>query len=202
MTSYKKPDFWALKAQKEGYPARSVYKLKEIDDKYHLFKPDIRVLDLGAAPGSWSLYILRLYAKSTVLLAAADLLPLSRRFDNGLFSRKDFFFIQGDFTDSVIKGELTRRGPYTTIISDAAPATTGSRTVDALRSLALAEEVLYYAKESLEPGGNLALKVFQGEGAAALLKRIRGQFDSAKSFKPAACRKDSFETYFIGKGKR
>jgi 23S rRNA (uridine2552-2'-O)-methyltransferase len=218
MASYEKPDFWSLKAQKEGYPARSIYKLKEIDDKFHLFKPGtnkpgspdqpslpgLRVLDLGAAPGSWSLYLLRNYAKtkSSLLLVAADLLPLSRRFDNGLFDQKDFFFIQGDFTDSVVKNELTRRGPYTALISDAAPATTGSRTVDTLRSLALAEEVLAYAEEALAPGGNLALKVFQGGDTAALLKRIRTLFDSAKSFKPAACRNDSFETYFIGLGKR
>ncbi|MDR2702318.1 MAG: RlmE family RNA methyltransferase [Spirochaetaceae bacterium] len=231
MASYEKPDFWALKAQKEGYPARSVYKLKEIDDKYHLFKPGtsrlvpglpepgIRILELGAAPGSWSLYVLRLYAKTgkpaalpggrsgsaenAILLAAADLLPLSRRFDGGLFDRKDFFFIQGDFTESAVKGELTRRGPYTTIISDAAPATTGIRTVDTLRSLALAEEVvLSYAEKSLAPGGNLALKVFQGADTAALLKRLREQFNNVKSFKPVACRSDSFETYYIGLGKR
>jgi len=218
MSSYEKPDFWALKAQKEGYPARSIYKLKEIDNKFRLFNPCLRVLDLGAAPGSWSLYVLRLYTKAgkanaliqgcsdsienAVLLAAADLLPLSRRFDNGLFDRKDFFFIQGDFTSSTVKGELIRRGPYTTIISDAAPATTGSRTVDTMRSLALAEEVLAYAEECLAPGGNLALKVFQGADIAALLKRLKEQFDSAKSFKPAASRRDSFETYYIGLGKR
>jgi len=221
MTSYEKPDFWALKAQKEGYPARSVYKLKEIDDKFRLFKPGLRVLDLGAAPGSWSLYVLRAktgkqiapvgksaapseggFTENSVLLAAADLLPLSRRFDNGLFDRKDFFFIQGDFTDAAVKSELTRRGPYTTIISDAAPATTGVRTVDTLRSLALAEEVLSYAEESIASGGNLALKVFQGADTAGLLKRLRELFDIAKSFNPSACRSDSFETYFIGLGKR
>jgi 23S rRNA (uridine2552-2'-O)-methyltransferase len=219
MASYEKPDFWAQKAQKEEYPARSVYKLKEIDDKYRLFKPEaaahklglpnlpgtglpgLRVLDLGAAPGSWSLYVLRRYAK-IILLAAVDLLPLSTRYDNGLFDRKNFFFIQGDFTDRAVKDELIRRGPYTALISDAAPGTTGSRTVDTLRSLALAEEVLAYAEETLVPGGNLALKVFQGGDTAALLKRIKEQFDSAKSFKPAACRSESFETYFIGLGKR
>jgi 23S rRNA (uridine2552-2'-O)-methyltransferase len=221
MASYEKPDFWSLKAQKEGYPARSVYKLKEIDEKFGLFRRDpkkspagqngkMRVLDLGAAPGSWSLYILRRYGgKSAVsqspsdcFLAASDLLPLSRRFDEGLFDRKDFFFIQGDFTTSAVQEEICRRGPYTALVSDAAPGTTGSRTVDTLRSAGLAEEVLGYADQCLAPGGNMAVKVFQGAGTAELLKTLREKFESAKSFKPAACRSDSFETYYIGLGKR
>jgi len=215
MSSYEKPDFWALKAQKEGYPARSVYKLKEIDEKFKLFPPlaDARVLDLGAAPGSWSLYVLRTYANkkrpapakngaAPLFLAAADLLPLSRHFDGGLFDREDFFFLQGDFTADTVRNELVRRGPYTTIISDAAPGTTGSRTVDTQRSLALAEGALVFAQNCLKPGGNLALKVFQGGDTAVLLKQLRKCFNNVKSFKPAACRKDSFETYYIGLEKK
>lgn len=168
-------------------------------------------MDLGAAPGSWSLYVLRLYSKTgkqpgqtenPILLAAADLLPLSRHYDSGLFNRNDFIFIQGDFTGSDIKDELVRRGPYTTIISDAAPATSGSRTTDTLRSLALAEETLSYAESCLKPGGNLAFKIFQGAGSDALLKQMRNSFDNVKSYKPAACRSNSFETYFIGLGKK
>jgi 23S rRNA (uridine2552-2'-O)-methyltransferase len=207
MASYEKPDFWSLKAQKEAYPARSVYKLKEIDEKFDLFRnPQKRILDLGASPGSWSLYMLRHYGKSAnqagFFLAAADLLPLSRQFDKGLFGGEDFFFIQGDFNDAAVREAICRRGPYTTLVSDAAPGTTGSRTVDTLRSLALAEEVLAYADQCLLPGGNLAVKVFQGGDTAELLKRLRKDFTSAKSFKPAACRSDSFETYYIGLGKK
>lgn len=215
MSAYEKPDFWSLKAQKEGYPARSVYKLREIDEKFKLFSPlaDLRVLDLGAAPGSWSLYVLRTYLNkkqpnsakngaAPVFLAAADLLPLSRQYDGGLFDHKDFFFIQGDFTADTVRNELVRRGPYTTLISDAAPGTTGSRTVDTARSLALAEEALNFAKNCLKPGGSMALKIFQGGDTSALLKQLREYFNSVKSFKPSACRKDSFETYFIGLGKK
>jgi 23S rRNA (uridine2552-2'-O)-methyltransferase len=207
MASYEKLDFWSLKAQKEGYPARSVYKLKEIDTKFSFFKSaksagkqGLRVLDLGAAPGSWSLYVLR--NCNAGLLAAADLLPLSRRFDGGLFDREDFFFIRGDFTGEPVREALQSRGPYTALISDAAPATTGNRTVDTLRSLALAEEVLGYAEKCLAPGGNLALKLFQGGDAAELLKQLRTQFTSARSFKPEACRSDSFEIYYVGLGKK
>jgi 23S rRNA (uridine2552-2'-O)-methyltransferase len=216
MSSYEKPDFWSIKAQKEGYPARSVYKLKEIDEKFKLFKTaySLKVLDLGAAPGSWSLYVLRTYANkpptsrapastpAAFFLAAADLLPLSRQHDKGLFDRKDFFFIQGDFTTEPVRNELVQRGPYTALICDAAPNTTGTRTVDTLRSLALSEDALAFAKTCLAPGGNMALKVFQGGDTAALLKQMRECFNSVKSFKPACCRKDSFETYFIGLGKK
>ena len=104
MADYTKQDFWQLKAQKEGYPARSVYKLIELDEKFGLFKPaqagaqkTFRVLDLGAAPGSWSLYIMQ-KLKKTGFLTAADLSPLSRQYDRGIFDQDNFFFIQGDIT--------------------------------------------------------------------------------------------------------
>jgi 23S rRNA (uridine2552-2'-O)-methyltransferase len=223
MTTYEKPDFWSLKAHKEDYPARSVYKLKEIDEKFNFFRPlppaGIRVLDLGAAPGSWSLYIVRRYGSlpgmavkpggstspvagppGAFFLAATDLLPLSHHFDR--LGGEAFFYVQGDFTGDAVRDELIRRGPYSAIVSDAAPGTTGSRTVDTLRSLALAEEALSYAERCLTPGGNLAVKVFQGGDTAALLKRMREHFTTARSFKPAACRGNSFETYYIGLEKR
>ena len=209
MTNYEKPDFWSLKAKKEAYPARSVYKLKEIDEKFHFFKfvrqAELRVLDLGAAPGSWSLYVLRRHGipgnnQKALFLTAVDLQPLS---ENSNFSdHKDFFFIQGDFTNSTVREALIRRGPYNAIISDAAPLTTGSRTVDTQRSLSLAEEAFSFAENCLVPGGNLAVKVFQGGDTATLLKRLRECFDSAKNFKPAACRSNSFETYLLGFGKK
>jgi 23S rRNA (uridine2552-2'-O)-methyltransferase len=224
MAKYEKPDFWSLKAQKEGYPARSVYKLMEIDEKFNFFKSarqagkpnsgSLRVLDLGAAPGSWSLYVLRKYGTTSknlkgFFLAAADLLPLPENPE--LQNRKDFFFIQADFTGSLARNELARHGPYNAIICDAAPPTTGSRTVDTQRSLTLAEEAISLAISGadnsssqvyLTPGGNLAVKVFQGGGTADLLKHLREFFTSVKSFKPEACRSSSFETYLLGIGKR
>jgi 23S rRNA (uridine2552-2'-O)-methyltransferase len=199
MADYKKPDYWQLKARKDGYPARSVYKLKEIDEKFGLIKSPFRVLDLGAAPGSWSLYVLR---KNRGFLAAADLLPLSREFDKGLFDNDNFFFIQGDFTAADVSETLLSKGPYSAIISDAAPATTGNHMIDAARSLDLAEQVIFYAENALASGGNLALKVFQGGDSAALLKRMKVLFETAKSFKPQACRGESTETYFIGLGRK
>jgi len=209
MADYKKIDHWQQKARKEGYPARSVYKLKEIDEKFAILKPirgeggslSMRILDLGAAPGSWSLYVLRKIG-ARCFLAAADLSPLSREFDKGLFDGGNFFFIQGDITTAQVREALFEKGPYSTIISDAAPSTTGNHTVDAARSLGLAEEVINYAENILATGGNLALKVFQGGDSAALLKRMKLLFETAKSFKPQACRGESVETYFIGLNKR
>lgn len=220
MGSYDTLDYWSLKAQKEGYPARSVYKLKEMDEKFGLFKgagkggkgvgtaqgglsavPVFKVLDIGAAPGSWSLYALRRMGRSGSLVSV-DLSPLSRVYDKGLFDGDNFFFIQGDITDSGVRAQLLERGPYHLVMSDVAPATTGNRSVDTLRSLALVEEVVSYAEAALASGGNLVVKVFQGGDTAEVLKRLRSLFATARSFKPEACRSESFETYYLGLGKK
>jgi 23S rRNA (uridine2552-2'-O)-methyltransferase len=207
MADYKRPDHWQLKAKKEGYPARSVYKLQEIDEKFNLFKPasrqpgqGFRVLDLGAAPGSWSLYVLR-KMRDSVFLVSADISPLSRQYDAGLFSGDNFKFIQGDITDAAVRDSILAYGPYNLIISDAAPATTGNRFVDTCRSLELAEAVVTYAESALASGGNLVIKVFQGGDVSELLKRLKTLFKIAKSYKPQACRSESFETYYIGQTK-
>ena len=211
MTDYKKPDPWQIKARKEGYPARSVYKLQEMDEKYGLLKPlrpgrPFGVLDLGAAPGSWSLYVLRKMAglspAAGPFLVSADLCPLSRKFDAGLFDGGNFHFIQGDITDPAVRSEILSRSPCHLIISDAAPATTGNRFVDTCRSLDLTEQVVTYAETALAQGGNLVVKVFQGGDTSELLKRLRTLFTNAKSYKPQACRSESFETYYIGLGRK
>ena len=214
MADYKKADPWQLKARKEGYPARSVYKLQEMDEKFGLLKPmragsAFGVLDLGAAPGSWSLYVLRKMSKLAnrseiggAFLVAADLCPLSRKFDGGLFDGKNFRFMQGDITDSAIRNSIIECGPFNLLISDAAPSTTGNRFVDTCRSLELTEEVVTYAETALLEGGNLVVKVFQGGDTSELLKRLRTLFRIAKSYKPQACRSESFETYYIGLGRK
>ncbi|MDR3249207.1 MAG: RlmE family RNA methyltransferase [Treponema sp.] len=212
MANYEKPDTWSIKAQKEGYPARSVYKLKEMDEKVHLSPGDgshgdssrltkFRALDLGAAPGSWSLYTLRKLGGGG-FLAAADLSPLSRQYDRGLFEGGNFYFTQGDITQGEIRDALLGKGPYTLLISDAAPATMGNRSVDTLRSLGLAEAVLDYAETALQKGGNLVVKVFQGGDTASILKKIRELFETGRAFKPIACRRESFETYYVGLGRK
>jgi 23S rRNA (uridine2552-2'-O)-methyltransferase len=206
--AYAQPDFWARKAAKEGYPARSVYKLRELDEKWRLVRGGARVLDLGAAPGSWSLYVLRMGAARTAggtagFLCACDLLPLSRAYDEGLFDDENrFFFLQGDFLLDENRRQIEERGPYNLVLSDAAPATSGNRTVDTMRSLALAETALSFAKNTLERGGNFVVKIFQGTDSGAFITSVRAVFDAVKTAKPAACRANSFEMYVIGLGRK
>ncbi|MDR2445203.1 MAG: RlmE family RNA methyltransferase [Spirochaetaceae bacterium] len=208
MSNYKQPDFWSIKAQKEGYPARSVYKLQEIDKKFGLIpaypdqiNADFRVLDLGAAPGSWTLYVLRKFS-GRGFLAACDLSPLSRNPDSGLFDGQNFFFKQADIFAVEVRAELAALGPFSLILSDAAPATSGGRLTDTARQAELAEAVFLYAHAALKRGGSVCVKIFQGTDTADLIKKTRPLFNTQKTFKPKACRASSFETYLVGLGKR
>lgn len=194
--SYEKPDFWSKKAFSEGYPARSVYKLKEMDEKFSLIGKNTRVMDLGAAPGSWTTYLLRAL-DGTGHVTAIDLSPLAKDVKGDNLS-----FFQGDLYAADIREEAKKLGPYTLVVCDAAPATTGNRTVDTARSGGLVELALFYAETMLSPGGNFVVKVFQGGGEQEMLKKMRGMFASARGFKPEACRSESFETYLIGLGKK
>jgi len=194
--SYEKPDFWSKKAFSEGYPARSVYKLKEMDEKFNLLKKNYRVLDLGAAPGSWTTFVLR-YLEGNGYVTAIDLSPLSKDVKGDNLS-----FFQGDLYAPAIREEAKKLGPYNLVICDAAPATIGNRTVDTARSSGLVELAIYYAEQMLLPGGNFVVKIFQGGDQQSFLKKLREQFTSARGFKPEACRTESFETYLIGLGKK
>ena len=216
MPEYSKPDHWSIKAQKENYPARSVYKLEEIDKKFSLLKGAFskpKILDLGSAPGSWSLYILRKLSsmgklkkeagdKKDVLLVSVDLQDLSRQYDNGLFDIEEFNFIKGDFTQEDIRNKITGLGPYNLIVCDAAPSTSGNSSLDSLRSITLAETVLSYAENCLAINGSLIIKIFQGGGSGDFLKSMYPIFNNVKTYKPAATRSSSFETYFLGLGKK
>ncbi|MDR2151045.1 MAG: RlmE family RNA methyltransferase [Spirochaetaceae bacterium] len=201
---YKRPDYWTLKAHREGFPARSVYKLQEMDEKFALFGRGslVRVLDLGAAPGSWSLYAARRWGQNLALTAVdtAQLLPACAAALSS--SAGSFVFVQGDMTALPVREAVSSHGPFDIVMSDAAPATTGNSSVDSLRSLALAEAALDYAAAFLVKDGNFLVKVFQSADSAALLSRLRSLFLRAQSFKPKACRSESFETYYLGLQKR
>jgi 23S rRNA (uridine2552-2'-O)-methyltransferase len=196
MSTYEKPDFWAKKAKDEGYPARSVYKLKEIDEKFRLLKPGISVLDLGAAPGSWSMFALKAL-KGSGFLAAVDLSEILVKDASGTG-----LFLRGDLYDEKIRAQILERGPYDLVMSDAAPNTSGNSTVDTLRSASLVEAAIDYAQACLKPGGNFVAKIFQGGNETAILATLRQMFDTARGFKPQACRSESFETYLIGLKKK
>ena len=194
--SYEKPDFWSQKAFSEGYPARSVYKLKEIDEKFGFIKKNYTVLDLGSAPGSWTSFLLRKMEGSGKVVSC-DLNPLSKSVKGD-----NLFFIQGDLNDAEIRNQIKNHGPYDLVVCDAAPKTTGNRTVDTARSEQLVEMAIWYAQAMLKTNGNFAVKIFQNGDQQKLLKSMREIFSSAKGFKPEACRSESFETYLIGIDKK
>jgi 23S rRNA (uridine2552-2'-O)-methyltransferase len=186
-------DFYTLKARKEGYPARSVYKLEEIQKSHTIIKPGNTVLDVGAAPGSWTLFTHRKLIQGRGTIVAVDLNPL------GLHPvPPTVISYVGDAFSPEIRENLVAHGPYDAIISDAAPMTTGNRSVDTSRSEWLAESVLLLAEEHLKTHGNLVIKIFQGGGEVAILQRMRKLFVKAKPFKPKASRSDSFEIFLIG----
>lgn len=190
--SYEKPDFWSQKAFKEGYPARSVYKLQEIDKKFGFLKKNYTVLDLGAAPGSWTTWLLRQLDGSGKVVSV-DLNPLSKSVKGD-----NLVFFQGDLLSKEIRDQITANGPYDLVVCDAAPLTTGNKVVDTARSKGLVEMAIWYAESMLKPGGNFCVKIFQNGDQQKLLQKMRAVFTQAKGFKPEACRQESFETYLIG----
>lgn len=189
----KKIDFFTRKAEEEGYPARSVYKLKEINEKYNLFKKGDSVLDLGCSPGSWLIYIANKIGDRGKIVGV-DIenvkIPLK---DNIVFIKKDII----DFINSNLKESEQN---YQAIVSDLAPKTTGIKSVDAGRSLELCERALEIAGAILLPDGNFTCKIFEGESVNDFFKKVESKFKLAKRFKPEATIKGSKEFYIIGKG--
>ena len=182
-------DHLTQKAKALGYPARSVFKLEEIDRKFRVLKGP-NILDIGAAPGSWALYCLN---KKKGRVTAVDLQSIA-------IGHPDLSVIQGDIFDEEIQERLREIGPFPTIISDAAPATTGNRSVDTARSRDLVEGIIAFSMEQLKKGGNLVVKIFQGGGEKELLALLGRRFSRAKAFKPQASRKESFEIFLVATG--
>lgn len=198
---YDRHDAYFRKAKEEGWLARSVFKLEEIDKAFHVFRRGDNVLDLGCAPGSWLQYAERRVQKERGRLVGIDLLPVKLSF--GAHVK----VLEGDIyeatTDSLRPEGDTRDGPpFDVVLSDMAPNTTGIRSVDQARSAALAERALDLAHELLRPGGRFVVKVFEGADFPALLKRCKGAFDDVKIKRPRSTRKTSMETYVVGLGHR
>jgi 23S rRNA (uridine2552-2'-O)-methyltransferase len=190
-----KPDYYWRKSKEQGYPARSVFKLQEIQQKLGPVKPAARVLDLGASPGSWSLYLLDMLAGGGSVMGVDLNEP-----DSTLLARKNYRFLLGDFTSAEAGRKIGEAGPFDVIVSDAAPSTSGNRTTDTARSAEIAHTVIELCGRCLVPGGNCVLKIFQGGEEREVLARMRSLFAATKAFKPKASRSDSMETYFIGLG--
>lgn len=190
--SYERPDYWSQKAFSEGYPARSVYKLKEMDEKFGMLKKSCNVLDLGAAPGSWTTFLLRNLGPESHVVSC-DLNPLSKSVRG-----ENLTFLQGDLNAAPIRKQIKDMGPYDLIVCDAAPKTTGNRIVDTAGSEGLVEMAIWYAETMLKKGGNFCVKIFQNGDQQKFLRKMREIFTQAKGFKPEACRSESFETFLVG----
>ncbi len=195
-------DHFFERARQEGHPARSIYKLQEIDKRFSLFRGGDRVLDLGAAPGSWSLYAARrVGGKGRVL--AVDIQDIEqaqgeRRAafpDNVTLLRADVLAVDGPLPQA-----LAGHGPFQAVLSDMAPRTTGVKFTDQARSLELGEMALDVARQWLVPGGVFVVKLFMGPDVQHYVERMRKCFTSVKNFKPKSSRSESKETFYVGLG--
>lgn len=183
-------------AQAQGWRSRAVFKLIEIDEKDHLLKPGMTVVDLGSTPGSWSQYAVRRIQPGGRLIGL-DMLPMV-----GIAGVE---FIQGDFReDAVLDALLTTLAGRSVdlVLSDMAPNMTGIAVSDQARVMHLAELTLDFCRQQLKEGGNLVVKVFQGSGYAELRAAVAALFETVTVRKPAASRDRSAEVYLLARGKR
>jgi 23S rRNA (uridine2552-2'-O)-methyltransferase len=190
-------DHYTRKAKNARFPARSVFKLEEIQRKYRLIKKGDRVLDLGCSPGSWLLYAAGLVGK-TGRVTGLDRTQVTTALPGQVK------VITGDLLDILREERLkeTLGDRFNVILSDMAPATTGNKTVDGARSFELSRAALSTARETLISGGAFVCKLFQGEDFQAFVGEVRGCFQTQKIFKPQSSRKASREIYIIGMGKK
>ena len=191
---YAKPDHFTDKAKQAGFPARSVYKLEEIDRRVRLLKGGMRVLDLGAAPGSWSLYAAQKVGPSGKLLAV-DLQPLRTALP------PHATFVQGDAL-SLDNDALAMHAPYDVVLSDMAPSTTGNRVQDQARSFELFMRALAVASSLTAPGGSFVGKIFMGDDLANARTELRKHFEGEKLIRPEGTRSVSYELFVVGSKRR
>jgi 23S rRNA (uridine2552-2'-O)-methyltransferase len=192
-------DPYVARARAEGYRSRSAYKLIEMDARYGLLAPGMRVVDLGAAPGGWSQVAAGRVgsADDDPLVVAADILDMD--------PLPGVIALKGDFLDEdlpqAVRAALGGRRADV-VLSDLAAATTGHRRTDHLRTVRLCEAAAEFALSALNPGGHLVAKVFRGGAEAALLARLKRAFASLNHVKPPASRAESVELYLVARGFR
>jgi 23S rRNA (uridine2552-2'-O)-methyltransferase len=192
-------DPYVQAATRDGYRSRAAYKLIEIDDRDRLVRPPATVVELGAAPGSWSQVLLqRLSRRSGVLqgrLIGLDLLPVE--------PLAGLEFIEGDFREASVEQALVQAlqgRPVDLVLSDMSPNLSGIGAADAARSIDLCELALQFAVNHLKPGGDLLVKAFQGSGYSQYVEQLKRRFRSVAVRKPAASRAESAEVYLLARG--
>lgn len=190
-------DYYFKKAQKEGYPARSVYKLEEANLKYGFLKRGAKVLDIGSYPGSWSLYAAKVIGPQGLVLGV-DLQNGKRRVEDG---RARIEFVRGDIMAEETVAAISGYAPlFQVVLSDMAPQTTGNKWSDQQKSLDLCRRAFALARKFLAPDGVFYCKVFDGEDFKAYFDEVRVCFQKAKIVKPKSSRPESRELFVLGIG--
>ncbi|MBL6458783.1 RlmE family RNA methyltransferase [Belnapia sp. T6] len=186
-------DPYVRAAQQQGLRSRAAFKLIELDERFHLLKPGMRVVDLGAAPGGWTQVVAQ---RGGSRIVALDLLPMD--------PLPGAIMLQGDFQEEAAERAVLEAldGQADLVLSDMAPNTTGHGATDHLRIIALAELALDFALKVLAPGGGFVAKVFQGGTEKDLLDQLKRNFATVRHGKPPASRKDSAELYVVATGFR
>lgn len=188
-------DPYVLRAREEGYRSRAVYKLQEIQQRDHLIKPGMVIVELGAAPGGWSQYVAKIL-NGTGRMIALDILPMQ--------ALPGVTFIQGDFRESAVLDVLLENigegNQVDLVLSDMAPNTSGVKSVDQDKSMYLVELAVDFATEHLKEGGCFLTKVFHGPGFDQLYRHLKNEFQTTLTRKPDASRARSVETYLLAQG--
>lgn len=192
-------DPYVKRAQQEGYRTRAAYKLQEIDERDKLIRAGQRIVDLGAAPGSWSQYVRHKLARKTGAgidgeIFALDILPMA--------PIADVQFIQGDFREEAVLAQLSaaiKNQPIDLVLSDMAPNLSGITAVDAVRISHVCDLALEFAQRFLKPNGALLVKSFHGSGFSQIVERFKHSFREVVTRKPKASRDKSAEIFILGK---
>jgi 23S rRNA (uridine2552-2'-O)-methyltransferase len=188
-------DYYFKKAKKENYPARSVYKLEEAQKKYRFMKTGNTVLDLGCQPGSWTIYAAKIVGPKG-LVVGVDLQEGKRI---SIANAAGIIWFCDDIMADDITAKIQKiRRNFRVILSDIAPGTSGNKWVDQQLSLNLARRVLELSGELLESGGNLYVKVFEGEDFKEFVDSVRKSFKMVKIIKPKSSRSESREVFILG----
>ena len=184
-------DIYVRKSQIDGYRARSVYKLIEINEKFKIFKNGLSIIDLGAAPGSWSQYAAKII--KNVRLVSIDLKEMDKI--------KNTIQIKGDFTEKIYQDKIKNlfKSKVDVVLSDMAVNTTGIKNIDAIYTGELCKEALYFSKQVLTKEGKFIAKVFLGTSFNEIVAEAKANFKEVKVFKPKSSRKESKESFIICK---
>ena len=184
-------DIYVRQSKIDGYRARSAYKLMEIDEKFSIFKGGLSVVDIGAAPGSWSQYAEKKIKNGKLIsIDLKTMEPLGKSVQ-----------IQGDFTEDKIKNEILKsaEGKVNSVMSDMAINTTGIKNIDAIQTGELCMEAMIFSKDILLQEGSFISKIFMGGSFNEIVAKGKEIFKEVKVFKPKSSRKDSKESFIICK---